>query len=456
MEIDAPESPDLGTEIKDILQLAAKEPQHSVQHRNILGTIANFFLGQGALQAVNTITALFLVHMLSVEAYAQFGLAYGFQTTANNLMDLGFASTIIPLVGDRFEDHVLVGKYVRAASRLRTQAFLILAPITVVGFFMIGHKHHWNWGLQVLLVSAVLLALYSSGNVACYSAPFILYRRLKEFYAPQTLLGLARLLGCGILQILGALNAWTAAALAALNVTTISKVLAKGSGRLVKWTNGETRSIEQEIIHYGLPAMPAIILAAFQSQISLLLISIFGGTVNIAQVAALGRITQLFMVLQTFNMVIIEPYIARLSRERLLKTYVGLVTLASICFVPVVVFSFTYPTAILWILGSKYKGLQDVVGWLVLSSCINYVAGLAYIMNRARRWVFWSGTILEIVLLLGVQILFIALVGVRTTRDAILLSLASSFCYVAAHGYVGIYGFLKGPRVRRAESAHSH
>ncbi len=452
MQIDAPESPDLRGEVEDLLQLPAGGTHRNTRRRNILGVVASFFVGQGAVQAVNTIVALFLVHKLTIEAYAQFGLAFGFQTTASNLMDLGFASTIIPLVGEGFEDRALVGRYVRAACRLRNRAFLILAPVTVIAFFAIGHKHSWSWGLQVALISAVLLTLYSSGNVACYSAPFILYRRLKEYYAPQTLSGLARLLGYGVLQISGALNAWTAAALSALNVTAISRVLAKESGRLVEWPDGETRAAEREIVRYVLPAMPAIIFAAFQSQISLFLVSIFGGTVSIAQVAALSRITQLFMVLQTFNMVIVEPYIARLSHERLLRTYLGLIALASACCVPVVVFSFTYPGLVLWVLGSKYEGLQSVVGWLVLSSCMNYVAGLAYIMNRARKWVFWSGTILEIILLLGVQIVYIAVVGVRSTRQAVLLSVASSVCYIVAHGYTGIYGFFKGPRFETASA----
>lgn len=420
--------------------------QRSARFRRISGTVASFFLGQGAVQAINAVVSLLLVHLLSTEAYAQFGLAFGFQTTAASLMDLGFASTIIPLVGDRLNDRTLVGKYVLAARRLRNKAFILLAPITVITFFSIGHKQHWGWTLQVLLASAILLALYSSGNVACYSAPFILYRRLKEFYIPQTLSGVVRLLLYVFLHFVGALSAWTAALVSALNVTFISRTLAKQSEHLVDQTVRDTRAAEREIIQYVLPAMPAVIFAAFQSQISLFLISIFGETVNIAQVAALGRIAQLFMVLQVFYMVIVEPYIARLDRERLLKTYLGLIALATAAFIPVVAFGFSYPSAILWLLGSKYSGLHDVIGWLVLATCLNQIASLVYIMNRARKWVFWSGTIVEILLLVGVQVSFIVVFGMHTTKEAVELSLASSFCYIVAHGYNGIYGFLKGSR----------
>ena len=64
--------------------------------RKLLTVLTSFFLGQAALQAVSALIGLFLVRSLSVNAYAQFGLALGFQATASILMDLGFASTIIP------------------------------------------------------------------------------------------------------------------------------------------------------------------------------------------------------------------------------------------------------------------------------------------------------------------------------------------------------------------------
>ena len=447
MQMKASGSPDPVADPATVGLPPAGEHGRGARWRRILRTVGHFSLGYGALQAINVVVGLFLVRALSIEAYAQFGLATGFQITASNLMDLGFASTVIPLVGDRFNDRTVVGTYVQAARRLRTRAFLILAPFTTVAFVAIAWKHHWSWTLQVLLILPVLLALYSSGNVSCCSAPFFLQRRLREYYAPQTLSGLVRLVMYVILRIVGGLNAWTATALSALNITYIGAAFARKCRSWTDWTQRDTHATQREIVHYVLPALPALIFGALQAQISLFLISIFGQTTGIAQVAALNRIAQVFLVLQAFNVAIVEPYIARLRRERVLLVYLGLIVLVSVCFVPVVLLSFTFPGAILCLLGSKYEGLGDVVGWLVLASCINYVATLAWIMNRARKWIFWSGTILEIVLVLAVQIGFLIVVGVRTTREAVMFTLASSCCLVAAHAYNAVYGFLRGPRV---------
>jgi len=414
--------------------------------RRAAGMIASFFLAQGALQSVQVLMGLFLVRKLSVDAYAQFSLAFGFQATMSALMDLGFSSTIVPLVGDRRNDPALVGRYVRAAKHLRDRAFWILAPFAVIAFLGMMYKHHWSWSLQLLLLSSVLVTLYSSGRLSYNSAPLFIFGRLREFYVPQTLSGLVRLTVYEVLRLLGALNAWTAAWLNALNVTVNGSLLGKESRKYVEWPKNDDPSTDRELLRYILPATPAIIFAAFQAQISLFLISIFGQTANIAEVAALGKLGQLFTVLMTFNVVVVEPYIARLHRERLWSTYIKLFSVAAIFCIPIVLIAFAVPAPFLWLLGSKYEGLAGLVGWVVLAACVNYLAGLVWIMNRARKWLFWSGTILEIVLLFVVQITFVMLVGIHTTKDAVLLTLASSSCYVIAHTYVAIYGFLRGPR----------
>jgi O-antigen/teichoic acid export membrane protein len=415
--------------------------------RRLFRVVTGYFVGQGATQGISIIAGLFLVRHLSLEAFAQFGLAMGFQAVFANLMDLGLTSTIIPMVGERRDDRSLVGRYVRAAKHLRDRAFWILAPVASLAFLPMMHRQHWGWGIQLTLLGSVLLALYSGGKVSCYSAPLLLFGRLRDYYVPQVLAGSARLAIYIGLGVVGGLNASTAACLGAVNVSVCGIWLSQKSQPFLKWPAREDPATDKELFRYILPAAPAMIFSAFQPQVTLFLISIFGaGSVYIAQVAALGRIAQLFAVLMTFNIIVVEPYIARVSRERLLPIYLGLTFLAILACIPVVLVAFTWPQAFLWVLGPKYKELGGVLGYLILSSCITYVAGLMWIMNRARKWVFWSGTILEIGLLVATQAAFVAFLGVQNTRQAVFLSLTASSCYIVAHVYGAIYGFIKGPR----------
>jgi O-antigen/teichoic acid export membrane protein len=420
-----------------IEELAAPLPRR----RRVLGVVGNFVFGQGATQIINVLVGLFLVRKLSLEAYAQFGVATGFQNVFSVLMDLGFASTIVPLVGARANEYEVTGRYVRAARHLRDRSFLLLAPVACVAFLYVVHKHHWSWALQLALLASVLVSLYSSGVASFFSAPLLLHRRIREYYLPQLLTSVARLALYGALLLLHVLNAWTAAGLAALTFTANAIFIRRSAQAYMRWPEKDDKEAERELMRYVLPATPAIVFSAFQSQISLFLVSLFGSTIHIAEVAALGRIGQLFLVLMTFNTVVIEPFVAKLDRSRIARYFVIFPLLGALACSPLVLVAFRWPQVFVLLLGQKFVGLAPYMGWYVLSASMNFVSGLIWIMNRSRKWVFWSGSIVEVVLLLAVQAIFLAYVGVSTTQQAVFFLLASSCCYAIAHGYVTVVGF---------------
>jgi O-antigen/teichoic acid export membrane protein len=420
-----------------------------------LKLLSQFIFGQGAAQGLAVLINVLLVHKLSIEAYAQFGLAAGFQGFFAVLMDFGFATTIVPLVADRRDDKAVVGRYVRAASHLRNRSYLFLAPLAVVSFLGIAYRHHWGLGVQLMLMGSVLLSLYSGGTMSYFAAPLYIFGRLKDYYLPQAVFSVCRLGLYLLLAMTGHLTSWAAAGLAALATTATAGSIRRRSTPLLEWPTSNSPETNREVLRYIMPAAPAIIFSAFQPQISLFLVSIFGGTLYIAQVAALGRLGQAFAMLMTFGNIVIEPYIARLPRSRLPRAFVTVALLTCAAMVPVVFAAFHYPGAFIWIIGSKYSSLRDLLGWYVLSNAMNIVSGFFWVMNRGRKWVFWSGSVLEVVLLLAVQIGYLALVGVRNTRQAVFFSLAASFCYMIAHGYVTLYGFWRQSRQNAATTENA-
>lgn len=402
--------------------------------------LSSFFLGQGAVQSVSVLANLYLVRKLSVDSYAQFGLAFAFQTTVAALMDFGLASTIIPLVGERFEDRNLVGKYVRAAKHLRDRSFWLMSPLVAVAFLFITSRHHWSAKSQALLLFSVLLSLFFSGQLSYYSAPLFLYRRLRSYYAPQTVTALGRLISYVALGVEGVLNGAGAALLNAVNTTANGWLISRESRKYFELPNERDRDVEREMIRYIVPAIPAIVLGAFQGQVSLFLIGVFGYTTGLAEVAALGRLGQLLAVLMTFNVVVVEPYVARLPQEKLRAMYLKLFAGGAAGAAALSIFAFLEPGFFIWIIGPNYRDLRSLVGWVILTVCINYLAGLLWIMNRSRKWIFWRGTALELSLVFIIQIGFLVVIGVRTTTDAVFFNFASSFCYIITHAYIAFYG----------------
>jgi O-antigen/teichoic acid export membrane protein len=293
-----------------------------------------------------------------------------------------------------------------------------------------------------LLVS-ILLSLYFSVSVSCYSAPLLLHRRLFDFYLGQTAAAAVRLGAYITLSATALLGPGTASLISGGSVLINGAIALRKSSLLMEMPKRADKATNKEVLKYVLPAAPACLFAAFQPQLSLFLVGVFGQTLQIAEVAALTKISQIFLIINTFNAVVIEPYVAKIRADQLASTYVRLIGSAIAFTALLSIVSLLFPSAITAITGSKYQQLSRVVPLTVLSSCVNAVANLIWIMNRSRRWQFWRGSALEIGLLVCCQTIFIVTLGVRTTRDAAMFSLATSITILAVHTYIMIYGFQK-------------
>src|SRR2546429_7619042 len=75
------------------------------------GLITSFLAGQGLIQLLNVVTGFLLLRWMSVESYAQFSIAFGFQSMLQWLVDLGTVGAIVALVGNRGKEREVVGKY---------------------------------------------------------------------------------------------------------------------------------------------------------------------------------------------------------------------------------------------------------------------------------------------------------------------------------------------------------
>ncbi len=71
-----------------------------------LPLILGFLAGQTSVQLLNLMTGFFLLRWLSVEQYAQYSVALGFQSTLSMPIYLGFSGSITALVGERSSDKI--------------------------------------------------------------------------------------------------------------------------------------------------------------------------------------------------------------------------------------------------------------------------------------------------------------------------------------------------------------
>ena len=410
-------------------------------------------LGQSILQALNFITGFLLVRWLSIESYAQFGVVFGFQSTLAMLIDLGFGGCIVSLVGNRNDRPEVIGGYIAAAHWFRTRLFAVVVPFSAVAFFLIGRKHGWNLVDEVLLFGCIVAALASQGRISWYSAPLVIHHRIGRLYRVQNFAAVVRLVTSLLLHVAGWLSAVTATIINTAVSAWMAVLYTREAQPYVQIPSYADRKVRKEMLHYLAPLIPGIAFTALQGQLIVLLISIFGKTQNIAEVAALGRLAQFFILLSAFNTTLIEPYFARLNRARLLSRYLLVVGTATLLGTAIALTAFIFPQPLLWILGHKYEHLDLELGWMMAGACLGYIGSTMWTIHAARKWIYWWGSLLYIVLVSSLQAVFIAFWDLSTTLSVLYLNLATNLVILAVHAVTALVSFMRENRATEEGSA---
>jgi len=406
-----------------------------------------FLAGQGSSQGFNLLTGFMVLRWLDVGSYARYGLTYGFQSTTNILIDLGFSATIVALVGPRVQDRRVIGSYVRAGRQLRVRMMATVMPIAGIVYLIMTRRLQWPVVSQIGLLLAIFVSIYFSGLQAYYGSSLIVARRLGTYYRVQVCASVGRFAGCAILHLAGHLDAMSAVWINAAGIVGAGLAYKVISRQLMEEPLRPSPPIVRQMIRYIMPNIPGVIFYALQGQLSLFLIAILGHNKGVAQVSALARIGQLFVLLYAFNGMVVEPWFARSSEEHVLPRYFAAIGVA-VCFSAVFLgVAVAWPGCLLWILGKNYQNLNLELAWTILSGCIGYLMTLTWTVISARRLIYWSSTFLNIGLILFAEVAFIVLVGVPTTLRAVQFGCVSALAALIAQCINLTYGLKRGPRV---------
>ncbi len=378
---------------------------------------------------------------MSVESYAQFGVVFGFQSTLGILVDLGFSACIISLVGNRGDQPEVIGNYIAAARWFRAALFVVIVPVSFGAFYWIGLKHGWDVGSQALLFGCIIISLYSQGRVSWYGTPLLIHYRVGRYYQIQSWGACGRLIGSLGLYLAGWLSAVTLTAINTLTLIWTAVRYTHEARPFVQVPERADPEVRREMLKYLSPLIPGLVFTALQGQLMVLLISIFGKTQNIAEVAALGRLGQLFILLGAVNSTLVEPYFARLNREHLLARYLQVVGASILIGGAIAAIAFLYPSPLLWILGSKYDHLDRQLGWMMAGSSLGYIGSVMWTIHSALKWIYWWGSFLYIALLTVVQSIFISCVELDTTLSVLYLGFATNLAIVSVHGITALVSF---------------
>lgn len=399
---------------------------------------------------MNFAIGFLLIRWMSLDAYAQYGVVFGFQSTLGMLVDLGFSGCIVALVGDRGDQPEVIGNYIAAARWFRAVLFAVVIPLSAGAFYWIGMRHGWDIGSQTLLFVCIVVSLYSQGRVSWYGTPLLIHYRVHRFYRVQSLAAFGRLMASMGLQLASALSAVTLTIVNTLALIWTAASYTREAQPYIKVPERADSQVRREMLKYLSPLIPGLVFYALQGQLLVFLISIFGKTQNIAEVAALGRLGQLFILLGAVNSALVEPYFARLNREHLLRRYLQVVGASILVGGGIAALAFLYPSPLLWILGSKYEHLDRQLGWMMAGSSLAYIGSVMWTIHSALKWIYWWGSFLYIGLLTVVQVILIACLKLDTTLSVLYLGFATNLAVLAVHGIAAWVGLRAEHRQQQA------
>jgi O-antigen/teichoic acid export membrane protein len=411
-----------------------------------LHRVAEFMAAQGITMAGNLLYGLLCVRLLPKPEYAKFAVLFAALASLTLLLDIGVSNSIMPLVGENTGNLQLIADYVASLRSLTHRLFAIMAPLTIVLFPLMVKKQHWDWPVVAAMVAIILFSSWFARICSAYGAVLIVRRDRPRWYRAQMVSSLGTLALLGIFWAAHALNVWSAILINVAGILSIAVTYYFRARTLLGVTGQPSAQKRKQIVRLVLPNTPNVIFYAIQGQIPQVLVTVFGVTAAVADVGAVSRLAQIFVIFSQMNPLLLEPYFARLPRNRLKASYLAAIAaISSIC-VAVIALGWLFPQLFLWVLGPKYSNLHTEVLLLLIGSSIRYLSGSMWVIHSSRRFVYWWNNLSVITLTLLVQIVFLLQGHLGTVRSALMFNIVSAATALFVNILCAFYGFIRGPR----------
>lgn len=349
--------------------------------------VVQFGAVQAAVQALGALAGLVIVRSLSKPDYALFAIVNSMQTTCNLLADCGIGIGMRAIGGRVWHDRRRFGELINVALGLRKAfaaiSFALALPIAGWMLWRCGATGWQVIGFSCAIVAAVIPLLGAS--------VWGISPQLHGEYRRMQRLDLGN----------GALRALLIGALALSKITALLAVLVGVLGNWLqafffrRWAHEHVEADAQandgdrrELIGFSLQWLPNIIFFCFQGQLTLLILSCFGSSTDIADLTALGRLAMLFTVFSTtFNSVLAPRFARCQDGAKLKKLYLALVGASALSLLPLFCLIQTWPEPFLWLLGEKYQRLAAESAWVVGAGCVAQLGYVMWSLNSSKGWI---------------------------------------------------------------------
>ncbi|MFM6611497.1 MAG: polysaccharide biosynthesis protein [Dolichospermum sp.] len=398
--------------------------------------LSKFVSVQLIVQALGFVSGIILIRSLSKEEYSYLTIANSMQSMMNGLADSGVSIGISEIAGKVWSDKYRFSQLIVSALELRKWLALIstacITPIMIWFLF----RNNISTTSATLITIAILIELYFYLESSVLETVPRFYSKIKAIQNLDIIFAVTRLLLLAVSYVVF-LNSVVAAFLSTIASACRTFLLRKVANQEIDVKSGKNIDDQKHIVTIVKKFIPNSIFYTFQGQISIILISFFGNSQNIADIGALSRFSMIFALITPVMSSIVFPAFSRCQEKSLLKVRYGQIVIANILFgILLTGLSYLFSNQILWILGSKYYGLGYELVLVIILGTVGHIGGVMWGLCCAKGWIknMW----LEIPIKLSVQIILLLFMNLSNIKGVILFGI---FSYVPSIILVAIIAY---------------
>lgn len=399
-----------------------------------------YFSAQGAVRLLGIAAGLLLINFMAVEQYALYTLAFSVVTFFHFLTDLGSTGSLVYFFRQATADGEDFAPYAAAVESLRKTAFILGGIAVVAAFPLTAAAKGFALPTVVLVTAGILLVVWFQIDGALRVLCLRLADRYGLSYRAEIAGGAVRLGFTAVLVALAFLPAWLAVLTSGAGAASVAWVAR--AGRAPAHPGEDLRPYRRRILRYLLPTLPSAVYFSLQGPLVVWLAATFGGTRNIAEVGALGRLGLIVGLFSGLSGIVYLPRMARITDERLYQrrylqygaslTAVALALLAS---------AWAAPRLFLFLLGAHYAGLDRELLLVVGSAGLSLLGGYGVAVNNARSWNRLQ-TVAVLVLAI-VQVTLVCVLPLSSTFNVLLFSFLTAAVGCGAQLCITVMGFVR-------------
>ncbi|MBS1563495.1 MAG: hypothetical protein JST39_03865 [Bacteroidetes bacterium] len=381
------------------------------QIKKLLSVIIPFFSFQVLIQFIDALSGIILVRNLVKSDYAFLGIAGIVVSSVLNIAISGLSSYLISSGVQVRDDKTAISRLLITIQRFVNPFKYAFIACSIPILFFLLYRNGMGASRIAIIIVFVCTDIF-------FRVEGQLYQCVLNIYGKFNYLQTINLCGtiCRFLLVIGCyyfLNAEIAVAGMLLSYF-VQYILAKNKSK-VYILPGVSPDFDhfKPIRSLYISQLPITIYNAFDSQIGVFLLSVFGTTELIADINAAARLSLIIVAINAFinNYVLVK--LSAINDYKLFRKRVFfMLRFFTVTYFVCVTLMYFFPGWFIWLIGEKYSNIEPFLYLTVINLCINHVSGVIYAVNFSKMWIKKNWIIIPVTLV--VQVIGIYFIGLSS------------------------------------------